>query len=397
MMAALALLAAGVLALPAAVICGEVLSAILSKSAAPAQGADTSAPTTTILMPAHNEASVIAETLAALTNGLPDNWSLVVIADNCTDDTATIARDAGAQVIERRDLSEIGKSYALAYGQSHLKDSADNPEVVVILDADCAITWQHLMQLSAKAKQIIRPVQARYLLDPPKNASPGKAIAAFAVIVKNWVRPAGLHALGLPCQLMGTGMAFPWQLFQDADLANGSIVEDIHLGFELAAAGSPPYFLEECVVESTFPDAKAAQNTQRTRWEHGHLQSILALGPRMLWRGIVSGNLSLIAMSLDLMVPPLAFYILVLGGAWACSGAAVLLGFSAVPLGVLSIALSALGACILLAWSRYGRNVLSLKALILAAGYVLGKIPLYVKAIFKPQKEWVRTDRDDPS
>lgn len=397
MITGFAIIASSLLALPAAVICIEVLCAVLSERSLPPNTPTGPLPVTTVLMPAHNEASVIGGTLAAITGDLPEGWWLVVIADNCTDETADIARAAGAQVIERHDLNDIGKSYALAYGQNHLKAAAQAPDVVIVLDADCTISAAHLSALSAAARHRAQPVQARYLLHPPKNASPGKAIAAFALIVKNWVRPAGLHRLGLPCQLMGTGMAFPWALFKDADLANGSIVEDIHLGFELAAAGCPPSFLESSLVESAFPDAAAAEKTQRTRWEHGHLQSILALGPAMLWRGILSGKRSLIAMSLDLMVPPLALYILLLGGAWGLSAAALAIGSGAAAFFILSAALGVLAICILLAWHHYGRNVLSFQQLLLAAGYVLGKIPLYIKAVIKPQKEWVRTDRDDAS
>ena len=74
------------------------------------------------------------------------------------------------------------------------------------------------------------------------NSAQRTRVREFAWRVKNWVRPLGLSSLGLPCQLMGTGMAFPWEVIADARLATGSLAEDLKLGLELAANGHPPVF-----------------------------------------------------------------------------------------------------------------------------------------------------------
>jgi hypothetical protein len=79
-----------------------------------------------------------------------------------------------------------------------------------------------------------RPVQALYLMLAPADAGLARRLAQFAWRVRNWARPAGWHRLGLPCQLMGTGMAFSWDMLRDAPLANASIVEDMKLGIDLA-------------------------------------------------------------------------------------------------------------------------------------------------------------------
>jgi hypothetical protein len=72
-----------------------------------------------------------------------------------------------------------------------------------------------------------RPVQALYLMMAPADSQINYKVAEFAWRVKNWLRPLGLRALGLPCQLMGTGMAFPWEVIRRADLASASLVEDL--------------------------------------------------------------------------------------------------------------------------------------------------------------------------
>ena len=136
------------------------------------------------------------------------------------------------------------------------------------------------------------------------GVEPGVAAAGR---VKNWVRPLGLMALKLPCQLMGTGMAFPWDVVRSADLASGRIVEDLKLGLDLALSGSPPLFCPSAVVTSEFSVSVKGADAQRERWEYGHINLILTLAPRLLYLAILRGNLGLLALTLDMAVPPLHF------------------------------------------------------------------------------------------
>ena len=108
-----------------------------------------------------------------------------------------------------------------------------------------------------------RPVQALYLMTAPPGSAINHQVAEFAWRLKNHVRPLGLKALGLPCQLMGTGMAFPWGVIRSAELASGFIVEDLKLGLELAAGGHPPAF-SSAMVTSTFPSSAEGRTTNAT-------------------------------------------------------------------------------------------------------------------------------------
>lgn len=83
-------------------------------------------------------------------------------------------------------------------------------------------------------------------------------VAEFAWRVKNLVRPRGWARLGLPCQLMGAGMAFGWRDLALIDLANGHLVEDVKLGLDLCQQGKPPVFCPEAVVSSRFLPASKA-------------------------------------------------------------------------------------------------------------------------------------------
>ena len=107
-------------------------------------------------------------------------------------------------------------------------------------------------ELAMTAAATCRPVQALYRMLAPSDSSNNLQVAEFTWRVKNWLRPLGLKALGLPCQLMGTGMAFPWDAIRRVDLASSWSVEDLKLGIVLASQGRHPLFCPTARVTSQF-------------------------------------------------------------------------------------------------------------------------------------------------
>src|SRR5262249_14964254 len=126
------------LAIPVAVLCIEIIAAIIlpERHLATCFGHGVR-PRLAVLVPAHNESRGLLPTLSDIRSQLLPHDRLLVVADNCTDDTADVARAEGAEVIERHDLSRLGKGYALDYGLRHL--SFDPPEIVIAIDADCRV------------------------------------------------------------------------------------------------------------------------------------------------------------------------------------------------------------------------------------------------------------------
>jgi cellulose synthase/poly-beta-1,6-N-acetylglucosamine synthase-like glycosyltransferase len=228
----------------------------------------------------------------------------------------------------------------------------------------------------------------------PDQSRINHQVAEFAWRVKNWVRPLGLSALGLPCQLVGTGMAFPWQLIRAVDLANGWIVEDLKLGLDLALAGHPALFCPSAVVTSQFASSPKGAGIQRKRWEQGHIDTILTVAPRLLCLGVARRRWGLLALTLDLMVPPLSLLAMLACGMLAVAASAALIGLSSAALAVSAVSFLAFIGAAILAWITYGRDVVPLGAIFLIPLYVLGKIGLY-RQIASGQKEaqWIRTDR----
>jgi hypothetical protein len=93
-----------------------------------------------VLVPAHNEAEGIATTLATILPQLRSSDRLLVIADNCTDATAEAARQAGATVIERHNLTQRGKGYALDFGLSRLRLTRPTLLFLSMPTATCSLT-----------------------------------------------------------------------------------------------------------------------------------------------------------------------------------------------------------------------------------------------------------------
>ena len=168
----------------------------------------------------------------------------------------------------------------------------------------------------------------------------------------------------------------------------------MQLGLDLAAGGSAPVFCVDALVESHFPVDRASVASQRTRWEHGHLSVILASGPRLLLRALASGDARLLAMTLDLMVPPLASLVMTTLLLMTIDAAAWASGTRPMPFAIATCALGLVGVAVLVARSRFARHIVGLRELASIPAYVLAKIPVYARLFTRRQIDWIRTRRD---
>lgn len=381
------------LAIPVAVFFVEVVAAIaLPQRPWVGQPSDDSRRSVAVLVPAHNEGTGMLPTLTDIKGQLRKTDHLLVVADNCTDDTATVAAAAGADVVVRDDPDRKGKGYALAFGLGGL--ALDPPDVVIVVDADCRLAPGAIDRLVTACMVAQRPVQALYLMTAPDESPIDRRVAEFAWRLKNLVRPLGLRALRLPCQLMGTGMAFPWDVIRSVDLASGSIVEDLKLGHDLALAGNPPVFSPFPAVTSEFPISVKASKSQRLRWEQGHIRTIPTAVPRLIFAAARRANLDLLALALDLAVPPLSLLGMLVLGISMVATLATLLGLSPVAMLVSTVSLVGLTGGVILSWSRYGREILPPGAIMLIPCYIIGKLPIYRQIFCRlSSSQWTRTDR----
>jgi len=342
-----------------------------------------------VLVPAHNEASGIAATIAHLRSILP-RARLLVVADNCTDNTASLAVAAGAEAVERHDPSRRGKGFALAFGREHLSEKP--PAAVIVLDADCRLREGSGELLANSAVELERPVQAANLLVSSEQASALEGISNFAMLVKNLVRARGLMRLGGGIPLFGTGMAFPWDLFAQLDLASAALAEDLELGLNLAKRGVRVELLDQALVTS--PAASVADSRdQRSRWEHGFLHQAMKSALPLIGHGIIHRSRHVLGLGAHMLVPPIALHLLLGTAILAISGAFALFYQAWGPFLATIASMSILFVLLFAAWLREGYKVLPFKALALAPLYVAWKIPIYVSFMLRRQSRWKRTRR----
>ena len=280
----------------------------------------------TVLIPAHDEERTLADALRSVAaSDYPTQLlSVVVVADNCTDATAAVARALGAVALERRDPSRRGKGFALAFG---LESVLETPtDVVMVVDADCEVGPRAVRRLLAALEAGADVAQAAVVTRNPK-VMPAGLIAGVGGQLENAVA-AGLDRLGHRTGLRGTGMAFrravleahPWDAF--------GLTEDAEYAGRLRRAGVAVKFVLDAEVRSEAPPTAAAFGTQRRRWRSalftpgfGVLHKLLSSKPLVLAQ--LGLTLAVAAVALPWLTPP--------AGAVAAAWAGGLILLTALP------------------------------------------------------------------
>ena len=262
-----------------------------------------------VVVPAHNEEPVVAATLRSLTaqNYPADLVRVVVIADNCTDATASIARESGAIVWERTNTSERGKGYALAWAFDRLETESDPSDFYVIVDADTEAAPDFLARIVARAASIgdRAAVQGRYRV---LNSADGwrAALMAAAFDLVNHVKPMGRERLGLSAGLKGNGMIFGRETLRVAKWRGDSITEDLDFGLDLLEFhGIRVAYAPDAVVRAQMPSGEVESRSQRDRWEQGRQEIVTRRAAKLFWRGVTTGDFRKVDAALDMVIPPL--------------------------------------------------------------------------------------------
>ena len=344
-----------------------------------------------VVVPSHNEELNIARCVASLHAAGHESLDLTVavIADNCTDRTAEVARQAGAHVLERFNDRERGKGYALDFAFQQLL--REHHEAFLVIDADSEISPNLLAAMADAFRDGVDAAQCRYIVRN-SGESVRTRLMNVALYAFNVLRPRGRHRLGLSAGIYGNGFALSADTLRAVPYTAASVVEDLEYHLALVRAGRRVQFVDDAAVYGDIPVAGAGVKTQRARWEGGRFRMAFEKGPGLLGE-VLRGRFALLEPCLDLLLLPLAFHVV------------LLLLAAAIPFWLArDIGLAGLAVVVvhLFAAIRVGGGSLKDVAVLLAAPfYVVWKILLIPRLVRTSRSgaAWVRTERanSDPA
>jgi GT2 family glycosyltransferase len=346
-----------------------------------------------LVVPAHDEAEGIARTVESL---LAIDYPralrrVLVVADNCSDDTAARARAAGAEVLTRCDTARRGKGYALAHAFARIL-ADERADAVVVIDADTVVSPNLLHAFAARIERGAAAVQADDVVDNPEG-SWRTLLMAVAMSAVCTLRSLGRERLSLSAGLHGTGMCFTVALLRAVPYEAFSVVEDLEHGIRLAEAGHRVQHAHEARVLARMPTGERASTTQRQRWEAGRQRLAETHARRLLVQALRRRDPVLLDLALELLVPPLGTLLARVIVGLAASMALSLHLARVIPATWAWLA-SALGllAYGLRAWQLSGTGARGLAGLAAVPRYLLWKVLLRGRRGVTGD-EWVRTAR----
>lgn len=344
------------------------------------------------VVPAHNEEEGIGATVKSLLSAdyPPELRRVLVIADNCTDETAARAREAGALVLERKDDERRGKGYALERAFEHVL-ADDFAHGVIVVDADTVVARNLWRAVSARIAAGDRAMQVTNAVRNP-DAGWRPRLQAIAMAMINGVRSLGRERLGLSVGLRGTGMAFARGTLEQVPHRVYGVVEDVEYGVRLGLAGIRVAFAPETWISSDAPVTAATALSQRRRWEGGRFALMRTLLPRVLGAAVQARSRLLVDLACDLLVPPISYPALIVALGLALEAGHVIVTGDvspAAPLWIFSFA--ALMAYVLRGVAFSGTGLRGLVTLAAAPAYIAWKV--VVARPWKGSDRWVRTRR----
>jgi 1,2-diacylglycerol 3-beta-glucosyltransferase len=350
-----------------------------------------------VIVPAHNEAGGIQRTVANLRrlDWPADRFRVVVIADNCTDDTARMAQEAGAVVIERHDPDNRGKGYALAHIFRWSRTDA-KAEAVVVVDADSEASPNLLRSFAARLELGSRALQAHYgVLNP--SASWRTRLMAIALGSIHRLRSRARERLSLSCGIRGNGWCVTHALLDEIPYQAYSLTEDVEFGVDLGLAGYRVAYCDEAHVNGEMVTTESAARSQRQRWESGRLRLIRGKVPVLLRHAVTGPSRVCLDLALDLLILPLSYVVLSGAAALVMAIALALMSPSTFNLTLLGVALidcAALAAYVCRGWALSGIGMEGIWDLLRVPGFIFWKLLLLVSG--PKTSAWIRTKREEP-
>jgi cellulose synthase/poly-beta-1,6-N-acetylglucosamine synthase-like glycosyltransferase len=254
-----------------------------------------------VLIPAHNEEPVIGNCLASICADTRERDVVLVVADRCTDATASVARRFGASVLERGPDEEPGRAAARQAGLEYAR--ALEWEAVVMLDADSVIAPGFFDACERALATGADAVQARSESKRGRTLATEASLAAFAL--QGITLPRGRDRLGLSVRLRGTGMAIRRPLAL-AHRFRAPASEDLHFTLDLIMDGVRCRHVDAARLRSEGESRWSTFGGQKVRYEAGRIAAARAYVPRLLTRAIRHRDAACLEAAWFLATPPFA-------------------------------------------------------------------------------------------
>ena len=396
----LAILVSCIFAVIAAVFLLPTISDLLSIALRPAShdvpvpGAPVETPRFLILIPAHDEEILIEACLASLQrlHYSGDRVETLVVADNCADATAERVRARGIRCLERTDLVQRGKPWAVAWALARI--TLSDYDAVVVLDADSIVDPGFLRAIARRAPLGGKVVQGYIDVSNPDESAVTRMARVWSAVRFQVVNNIKVHA-GLNVPLgdglcIGTGVLgkFGWSAF--------SLSETWEIYASMTAAGVRCVGAEDAHLGAQEARSLRQSASQRKRWTAGRLTVLQHYGPEILRSHQIGARQKLDCLAELTALGPAAH----LGT--AVSMAAVV-GFGGLPWGVpiAGVLLASLVrpiAYTAVALTRDPSPSRALSAFAFLPFYVLWRLGIQLASLTRlGNKPWVRTDRHEPT
>ena len=390
----LGVLAVVVGSIPAGLAVYQLVLAVAAFRYRPPAALDAPSMRIAVLVPSHDEEASVARCVGSLLDQRypHDLFTVIVIADNCTDETASVARAAGAEVLVRDEPDDRGKGRALRWALDQLLAREPGFDAFAVVDADSTAGPGFLAALVRPLEEGAGAAQAESRLVDDGSGPAVLRAGAFRLV--NWVRPAGRAVLGLGCNLQGNGMLVsadvlrrrPWDAF--------SATEDLEYSIGLLLSGVRARFAGGAIVESPAAPSREAAVDQQLRWEGGKLHVARTQLPRLLSAAVRKREPALLEAAVDLAVPPLGILAAVAAGGTLVSALLAALGvlppWSVAPW---ALALVAIPVYVVVGFRAAHAPASAYRSLLSAPLFVVRKAAsLHRFRTFRPDS-WVRTKR----
>ena len=363
------------------------VAALLPAPKLPEEEPGSPSPPIAVLIPAHNEESLIGRCVRSVHASAGAGVEILVVAHNCSDSTASEAEAAGARVLVLNDASQRGKGCALSYGFGVAL--AGPAQGILIVDADSIVDPGLIAAVRQGFLRGARALQCRYEVNNSQDSSRTK-LMTLAFYAFNVIRPRGRSRLGLSAGILGNGFALHRDVLTQIRYGAHSVVEDLEYHLALVRAGIRVEFIDAAAVRGEMPVAAKSAQTQRARWEGGRMLMMRQWAPGLM-ADVCRGRLRLIEPLFDLLALPIAMEVTLLLIA-ACLPVTwlrlyVLGAFSVLFLHVMSAAILGSGF-----WK-------AMEAMSSVPGYILWKLWILpeIWRTSRANAAWVRTKRESPA